>query len=86
MEKPQIFFIQETKCNFTILDQTPAKVWPGSKVAIMDAFGASRGLAIIWDERAITLDNIYASKHFIQATFHITGTNVHGHLTNVYYP
>ena len=26
------------------------------------------------------------SKHFIQATFHIIGTNVHGHLTNVYFP
>jgi len=26
------------------------------------------------------------SHHFIQATFHIIGTNVHGHLTNVYFP
>ena len=48
--------------------------------------GASGGLAIIWDDRAITLTNVHASKHFIQAKFHLTGTNVHGHLTNVYFP
>jgi len=48
--------------------------------------GALRGLAIIWDDRAITLTNIHASKHFIQTKFHLTGTNVQGHLTNVYFP
>lgn len=32
------------------------------------------------------LSNIHVNKHFIQATFHITGTNIHGHLTNVYFP
>lgn len=52
----------------------------------MDAPGASGGLAIIWDEQSSTLTNIHVRKHFIQATFHITGTNIHGHLTNVYFP
>jgi len=32
------------------------------------------------------LNNIHANNNFIIATFHITGTNVHGHLTNVYFP
>eukprot|EP00253_Pinus_taeda_P021755 PITA_21755 len=27
-----------------------------------------------------------ANKNFIQAEFHIMGTNIHGHLTNVYFP
>lgn len=40
----------------------------------------------MWDAHAIMLNNIHANKHFIQATFHITGTNIHGHLTNVYFP
>ena len=48
--------------------------------------GASGGLAIVWDDRAITLTNIHASKHFIQAKFHLTGINVHGNLTIVYFP
>jgi len=63
-----------------------AKAWPGNKATTLDDFGASGGVAIIWDEGAITLDDIQVCNHFIQATFHITGTNVHGHLTNVYFP
>jgi len=78
--------MQETKCNSTTLGQTLAKAWPGSQAVAVDALGASGGLTIVWDERAITLTNIHASKHFIQATFHIIGTNVHGHLTNVNFP
>jgi len=85
-EKPQIILLQEIKCNSTTLDQILAKVWPGSKEVEVEAMGASRGLPIVWDDRAITLTNIHASKHFIQAKFHLTGTNVHGHLTNVYFP
>lgn len=85
-KNPQILFLQETKCNSTTLDQILAKAWPGSKEEAVEARGASGGLAIVWDDRAITLTNIRASKHFIQAKFHLTGTNVHGHLTNVYFP
>lgn len=78
--------MQETKCNSTSLDQILAKAWLGSKAVAVDASRASGGLAIVWDELAITLTNIHASKHFFQATFHITGTNVHHHLTNIYFP
>lgn len=83
--KPQVFFMQETKCNSTALDHILAKAWPGSKAVAVDASGASGGLAIVWDEQAITLTNIHASKNFFQETFHITGTNVHRHLTNLYF-
>ena len=85
-EKPQIFLVQETKCNSTTRGKTIAKACLGSQSIAVDASGALRGLAIIWDKQAITLTNIHANKHFIQATFHITGRNIHGHLTNVYLP
>lgn len=52
----------------------------------MDADGASGGLAIIWDLRAIRLNNFHAHRNFLQAIFHIIGTNIHGLLTNVYFP
>lgn len=52
----------------------------------VDAIGASRGLAIAWSTKAIELKDIHATHHMIQATFHIVGTNVYGHLTNVYFP
>lgn len=52
----------------------------------MDASGALGGLTIIWDDQTIILNNIHSNKHFVQATFHIIGANIHGHLTNVYFP
>jgi len=51
----------------------------------MDAIGASSGIAIAWNAQAIELTDIHANHHFIQAKFHVIGTNVHGHLTNVYF-
>jgi len=85
-EKPNILFLQETKCNMTVLEKIVAKAWPGELVTAVDAQGASGGLAILWDARVIHLSNIHANKNFIQAIFHLIGTNTHGHITNVYFP
>lgn len=86
MEKPQICFLQETKCNSSTIDSIFAKAWPGSQTAAVDASGALGGLAIAWNTQAIALSDLHASHHFIQAAFHMLGTNIHGNLTNVYFP
>eukprot|EP00253_Pinus_taeda_P010679 PITA_10679 len=85
-EKPSILFLQETKCNSTILERIATKAWPGGLVTAVDSQGASRGLAILWDAHIIQLNNIQDNKNFIQATFHLSSTNAHGLLTNVYFP
>lgn len=85
-EKPQILFLQETKCNSYAVKSIAAKIWPGSLNAAVDAQGAIGGLVILWDSRTIKLDKIHANKNFIQGTFYIIGTNIHGLLTNVYSP
>lgn len=46
-EKPSILFLQETKCNTTILEKIAAKAWPGGLVTAIDAQGAPGGLAIL---------------------------------------
>eukprot|EP00253_Pinus_taeda_P004450 PITA_04450 len=74
-EKPSILFLQETKCSSTILEKIAVKAWPGGLVTAVDAQGASGGLAIPWDVRAIQLNNIQANKSFIQATFHLSELN-----------
>jgi len=53
---------------------------------VVDASGASGGLAIAWNTQALTLSDFHASHHLIQAAFHILGTNIHGNLSNVYFP
>jgi len=85
-EKPQICFLQETKCNSNTLGNILSKAWTGSSSVVVDASGASGRLAISWNPQAIVLSDIHASHHIIQATFHILGTNIHGHPTNVYLP
>jgi len=85
-EQPHILFMQETKCNNSTLDSILSKAWPGCQTVIVDASGASGGLAIAWNTQKISLTNFHASHHLIQATFHIIGTNILGHLTNVYFP
>eukprot|EP00253_Pinus_taeda_P012529 PITA_12529 len=85
-EQPQICFLQETKCNSNTLGNILSREWPGSNSVVVDASGASGGLTIAWNSQAITLSDFHASHHIIQATFHIIGTNIHGHLTNVYFP
>lgn len=85
-EKSNILFLQETKCNSTVLEKIAAKAWPGGLVIVVDAQGASGGLEVLWDAWVIQLNNIHANKNFIQAIFHIIGTNTHGHMTNVYFP
>ena len=52
----------------------------------MDASGFSGGLAIAWDTQSIALSNFHAAHYLIQATFHPIGSNIHGHLSNIYFP
>jgi len=85
-EKAAVLFLQETKCNSIVLEKIAAKAWPGGIVAAVDAQGTSGGLAVLWDARKIQMTNIHANKNFIQAIFHIIGTNIYGHITNVYFP
>eukprot|EP00253_Pinus_taeda_P002560 PITA_02560 len=86
MEKPQMCFLQETKCNSTTLERILAKAWPRCRSVAIDASGASGGLAIAWNSQAVSLSDFHASHHLIQASFHLLGTNVHGNLSNVYFP
>lgn len=85
-EKPQILFLRETKCNSSSLERIAAKAWPWGHNVAVDAEGASGGLTVLWDAHSISLNDIHANKNFIQATFHIIGTNTYGHLTDVYFP
>lgn len=85
-EQPQIIFMQETKCSTSTLEPILSRVWTGCQTAIVDAIGASGGLAIAWNSHHISLTNIHASRYFIQAMFHLISTNIHSHLTNVYFP
>jgi len=85
-EKPSLVFLQETKCDNTALERILNKVWSSSHSVSVDASGASGGLAILWDPQVLTLQDFHAAHFLIQASFHLIGTNIHRHLSNVYFP
>jgi len=86
LEKPQICFLQETKCNSDRLGSILSKIWPGCRSVAVDATGASGGLAIAWNPQSISLTDFHATHHLMQAAFHFLGTNIHGNISNVYFP
>eukprot|EP00253_Pinus_taeda_P009145 PITA_09145 len=86
LEKPSVVFLQETKSTNVILEKIMRKAWPGSRSTSVDGLGASGGLAIAWNLQSITLQDFHASRNFIQASFHILGIEIHGLLTNTYFP
>lgn len=83
-ERPNILFLQETKCNSEAVGSILTKAWPSCNS--VDASRSSGGLAIAWDTRSIMLTNFHAAHNLIQAIFHPIGTNIHGLLSNVYFP
>ena len=85
-DKPAMVFLQETKCNSTVLETILNRIWLGCRSVSVDASGASGGLAILWNPQVYNLEDFHASHFVIQATFHLIGTNIHGHLSNVYFP
>ena len=85
-ERPNILFLQETKCNSEALGSILSKAWPSFNSVAVDASGSSGGLAINWDTQSIMLANFHAAHNLIQANFHPIGTNIHGHLSNFYFP
>jgi len=85
-DNPSLVYLQETKCNSTTLEKILNKASSRCHSVSMDASGASGGLAILWNPQVLSLHDFHASHYFIQTTFHLIGTNIHGHLSNVYFP
>lgn len=85
-ENPSLVFLQETKGNSIVLEKILNKVWTRCRSVSADASGASRGQEILWNPQILSLQDFHASHFFIQTTFHLIGTNIHGLLTNVYFP
>jgi hypothetical protein len=76
-EKHSVIMIQETKCSNNTLETLMAHLWKGSKVASIDAVGASGGLKIIWNPFEVTLNDFLATKNTLSTSFHLSGTNIH---------
>ena len=50
MEKPDVLYLQETKCSFEKMMRIGLKVWKGSRVMAIDSVGMRGGIAILWTQ------------------------------------
>ena len=46
-EKPDILFLQETKCNSELMEKIRDRIWKGSRAMALDAVGMDGGSAIL---------------------------------------
>lgn len=64
-ERPQLLFLEETKCNNSALGNILSKAWLGCHSIAVDAYGFLRGLDIIWEMQMISLIDYHASHNLI---------------------
>ena len=62
------------------------KIWKGCHTTAIDANGAEENISIAWNPVVIELIDSSACSHATSTSFHILGSNIHGHLLNVYCP
>ena len=77
-EKPDILFLQETKCSFETMIKIGKKIWKGSKVMATDVDGMKGGMAILWHPREVDPSEWRAGHFSLIAEFQIIGSEIRG--------
>ena len=62
------------------------KTWKDFNIVVVDANGASRGLALISNSQEVLVNTFLVTKNSISTSFHHVGINFYGFISNVYEP
>ena len=85
-EKPDILFLQETKCSYETMQKIGQKIWLGSKVMALDVDGMKGGMDILWKSREVDLLGWRVSHFSLATDFQILGTEMRRTIVNIYGP
>jgi exonuclease III len=85
-EKPDIVMLQETKCSSEDIERLLPFCWKQGRAASIDASGSAGGLTVLWNTSEVIMENFFATKWSLTATYRCIGSNKPGCLTNVYGP
>ena len=66
-EKPDILFLQETKCNLEGLEKIKNKIWKGCQLMALVVVGQVGGIEILWQAREVELSGWRANKYSLMA-------------------
>jgi exonuclease III len=85
-ENPDVLLLQETKCVGVEAETIFHRCWRGCDSLHTDSFGASGGLAILWNPTTVTMDWPFSIVGMITTHFTVIGSTKEGEITNVYGP
>ena len=85
-ERPDVLFLQETKCSFEAMKKLRQKIWKGSRVMATDADRMAGGMAVLWRPSIIDLSEWRSNHLSLIAKFKFSGSRIIGTLVNGYGP
>ena len=86
MEKIDICFIQETKCNMDKMEIISKKYWNNYKFLIIDSQNMMGGILILWKPQSVNLLSAEATRHTLSVKMQVIGNTEEVLCTNVYGP
>eukprot|EP00253_Pinus_taeda_P028088 PITA_28088 len=84
--KPEIMFLQETKCSGSNINNLCRKLGRNMEVLENASQGREGGLATIWDTKEIQMLSVEANKHFMAVEFQPIGNSGSFLCINIYSP
>ena len=85
-EKPDLVFLQETKCTNQKLDEVGKHLDRHLEYLAVEGSGMSGGLATFWTPKTLHLLNAKATKTFLALEMQVIGEKGTFMFTNVYSP
>ena len=52
-ERPNILFLQETKCSTEGMEKIKDNIWKGSRIMALYVVGQASGIAVLWHARVV---------------------------------
>jgi len=85
-EKPDIMFIQETKCAINQMENISKRLGKSTKYIDIASQGWEGGIATLWDTKVIDIISMEATRSFIATEIQLTGNSETYLCINVYGP
>jgi len=86
MEKPGIFFIQETKCTTEKLLEISRKSWKKYQYLYIDSQNIAGGILTLWVSQKVNLIFDESTSFYLSVELQVIGTSDKIIFTNVYFP
>jgi exonuclease III len=85
-EQPDLYFIQETKCNTDRMETISQQQWRKYKMVAIRGHKMARGILTLWNPQVLRLIAAEATRHTLTVCMQLNGNTEVILCTNVYGP